>query len=80
MIINSSQKHHDITYTGTDDDDGGDDDDDDDDDDICSYLTMKIFRPLLHTNQLLKDNSHDLNQYLSSTHDFEELFGCVIGL
>jgi hypothetical protein len=40
---------------------------------------MKIFRPLLQTNELLKDNSYDLNQYLPSTHDFEELFGCDIG-
>ena len=62
-------------------DDDGDGDDDDDDDDIGTDDDddMKIFLPLLHTNQLLKDNSHDLNQYLPSTHDFEELFGCVIG-
>ena len=40
---------------------------------------MKIFRPLLHTNQLLKDNAYDLNQYIPSIHDFEELFGCDIG-
>lgn len=54
-------------------------DTDTDNDDISSYIRMKIFRPLLQTNQLLKDNSYDLNQYLPSTHDFEELFGCDIG-
>lgn len=51
-----------------------------DNDGSSSYIRMKIFRPLLHTNQLLKDNSYDLNHYIPSIHcDFEELFGCDIG-
>ena len=52
---------------------------DSDNDDSSSYIRMKIFRPLLHTNQLLKDNAYNLNQYIPSIHDFEELFGCDIG-
>jgi len=52
---------------------------DSDNDDSSSYIRMKIFRPLLHTNQLLKDNAYDLNHYIPFIHDFEELFGCDIG-